>query len=187
MCARISVAVFAMLLVAAAPSLAFSKNEEKSPNECGKYLTKMSEALDTLEALVPNVPPDQANYLEKEDSAATQTLSGKRIYDVQHRPLYPMWHLHNEIYWAREELKSSQRLAALPDLKSNLKITIVMAARIAHPMASAKIAWDAFDNADNGQILTLEQVRLGAEKSEYLIGAPGLYIMCLGNFIQDTK
>jgi hypothetical protein len=84
-------------------------------------------------------------------------------------------------------LKSSQRLAALPDLKSNLKITIVMAARIAHPMASAKIAWDAFDNADNGQILTLEQVRLGAEKSEYLIGAPGLYIMCLGNFIQDTK
>lgn len=186
MLTRISAAVFAMLLVAAAPSLAFS-NDEKSPNECGTYLTEMSEVLDTLEVLVPNVPPDEASYLEKEDAAAIQSGAGKRIFDVEHRRLYPAWHLHNEFHWAREALKTNQPLAALPDLKSNLKFTIVMASHIPRLMAYAKIAWDEFDNADHGQILTLEQVRLGAEKSEYLIGAPGLYIMCLANFIQDAK
>jgi hypothetical protein len=172
--------------IAAASSPAFS-NDEKSPNECGKYLTKMSEALDTLEALVPNVPPDEASYLEKEDAAAIQSGAGQRIFAVEHSRWYPAWHLHNEFRWAREAAKSSQTLAALPDLKSNLKITIVIASHIPRLMAYAKIAWDEFDNADHGQLLTLQQVGLGAEKSEYLIGYPGVYIMCLANFIQDTK
>lgn len=48
-------AVLAILLTAADPSLAFSA-EEKSPNECGKYIAEMSQVLDTLEALVPNIP-----------------------------------------------------------------------------------------------------------------------------------
>ena len=84
-------------------------------------------------------------------------------------------------------MKSNQTLVALPDLKSTLKFTISMAARLPHLMAEAKIAWDEFDNADNGQMLTLKQVGLGAEKSQYLLGAPGLYIMCLASFIQDAK
>jgi hypothetical protein len=75
----------------------------------------------------------------------------------------------------------------LADLKSNLKFTIVMAARLPRAMAEAKIAWDEFDNADNGQVLTLKQVGLGAENSQYLLATPGLYIMCLANFIQDAK
>jgi hypothetical protein len=185
MLTRIFAGLFAMLLVAAAPSLAFSK-DEKSLNECGNYLKEMSQALDVLEALVPNVPPDEASYLEKEDAAAIQSGSGKRIFDVVHRRLYPAWHLHNQFHFAREALKSNQTLAALPDLKSNLRFTIIMASRIPRLMANAKIAWDEFDNADYGQILTLKQVRLGAEKSEYLIGAPGLYIGCLANLITET-
>ena len=179
-------AVTAMLLVTTSHSPTFSK-DEKSPNECGKYLSEMSEDLDTLEVLVPNVPPEEASYLEKEDAVAIQSLAGKRIYAIEHRPLYPAWHLHNEFHWAREELKCNQRLAALPDLKPNLKFTIEMASRLPHPMANAKIAWDVFDNADNGQSLTLEQVRLGAKKSEYLLGAPGLYIWCLARFLPDAK
>jgi hypothetical protein len=175
-----------LLLATVAPSLAFSA-DEKSPNECGKYLTEMSEILDTLEALVPNVPPDEAAYPAKEDAAAIQSGAGKRIFDVEHRRLYPAWHLHNEFYWAHQALKTNQPLAALPDLKSNLKFTIIMAARLPRLMADAKIAWDEFDSADDGQILTLQQVGRGAEKSQYLLGAPGLYIMCLANFIQDAK
>jgi hypothetical protein len=179
-------AVTAMLLVTTAPSPTFSK-DEKSPDECGKYLSEMSGDLDTLEALVPNVPPEEASYLEKENSTAIQSLAGKRIYDVEHRPLYAAWHLHNEFHWAREELKGNQTLLALPDLKSNLKFTIEMASRLPHPMANAKIAWNAFDNADKGGSLTLEQVRFGAEKSEYLLGAPGLYIWCLASFLPEAK
>jgi hypothetical protein len=159
----IAAAVLAMFVATAAPSLALSK-DEKSPNECGKYLTEMSNALDTLDALVPNVPPDEARYLEKEDAAAVQSGAGKRIFDVEHRALYAAWHLHNEFYWARQEVKTNQPLTSLPDLKSNLKFAIGMAAHIPHPMANAKIAWDEFYNADHGQILTLEQVRLGAEE-----------------------
>ena len=48
----IAAAVIVMLATTTAPSVAFSK-DEKSPNECGKYLSEMSQDLDTLEALVP--------------------------------------------------------------------------------------------------------------------------------------
>jgi hypothetical protein len=48
----IAAAVIVMLVTTAASSIAFSK-DEKSPNDCGKYLGEMSEDLDTLEALVP--------------------------------------------------------------------------------------------------------------------------------------
>jgi hypothetical protein len=178
----IAAAVIGMLVATAALSLAFAK-DEKIPNECGKYLTEMSEVLDTLEALVPNVSPEEASYLEKEDAAAIQTHAGKRIYDVEHRPLYPAWHLHNEFYSARQELKTSQPALSYTDLKFAIEI----ASRIPHVMGNAKIAWDAFGNADNGRILTLQQVRLGAEKSEYLLGAPGLYIWCLASFLPDAK
>jgi hypothetical protein len=69
-------------------------------------------------------------------------------------------------------LKTSQPALSYTDLKFAIEI----ASRIPHVMGNAKIAWDAFSNADNGRILALQQVRLGAEKSEYLLGAPGLYI-----------
>src|SRR6516165_2561016 len=116
-------ALLALLVLIAASHPAFSA-DEKSPNECGTYLTEMSQVLDTLEALVPNVPPDEASYLEKKDAAAITSGAGKRIFDVQHRPLYPAWHLRNEFYSTRQELKNNQTLVALPDLKSNLKFTI---------------------------------------------------------------
>jgi hypothetical protein len=88
MSCTIAAAVIVMLVTTAAPATAFSK-DEKSPNECGKYLSEMSQDLDILEALVPNVPPEEASYLEKEDAAAIQTGGGKRIYALEHRPLYP--------------------------------------------------------------------------------------------------
>jgi hypothetical protein len=179
MLTRISAALIATL-VWAVPSLAFSQ-DEKSANECAKYLTKMSEALDTLEALVPNVPPDEASYLEKEYTAAFQVLSRKRISDVEHRRLYPAWHLHIVFDGARKTLKNNQGVVAHADLK----VTIITASFMPHRMADAKIAWDEFNNADND--LTLEQVRLGAEKSVGLIAFPGLYIACLAGFIQDAK
>jgi hypothetical protein len=183
MLTRIFAALIATL-VWAVPSLAFSQ-DEKSPNECGKYLTEMSEALDTLEALVPNVPPEEAGYLEKEYTAAVQILSGKRIFDAEHRRLYPAWHLHVRLNAARRQLKVQPGFQR--ESKSSLKTTIGMAAFLPYEMANVRIAWDEFSDADNGQILTLGQVRLGAEKSEGLIVWPGLYIACLANFIQDAK
>jgi len=54
----------AMLLEIMAP-LPTSAIDEKSPDECTKYLDQMTSELDTLEALVPNVPPEEAGYIEK--------------------------------------------------------------------------------------------------------------------------
>lgn len=139
----------------------------------------MSKDLDTLELLVPNVPPEEVSYIEKEYPAAIASGAGKRIYDVEHRPFFPAWNLHNAFNDAREQLKLSRPIG------SDVKFTIQMAARVPYRMANAKIAWDKFDSADGGKILTLQQVRLGAEKSEHMIGAPGLYIGCLANFIQQ--
>jgi hypothetical protein len=47
------------------------------------YLAEMSHVLDTLEALVPNVPPDEASYLAKEGAAAIDAGAGKRIFYVR--------------------------------------------------------------------------------------------------------
>jgi hypothetical protein len=175
-------AIIAMLLAMAAPSLAFSK-DEKTPDECNKYLTEMSNDLDTLEALVPNVPPDEASYLEKEYSTAVDVMASVRIYAVEHRPLFPAWNLHNAFHIAREELKLHEPIPA----DHNLKFEIEMASRIPWRMADAKIAWDKFDEADDGKILTPRQIGLGAEKSEELIGTPGTYIWCLASFIPEAK
>jgi hypothetical protein len=120
MLTRISAALIATL-VWAVPSLAFS-NDEKSPNECDKYLTEMGEALNTLEALVPNVPPAEASYLEKEYPAAINSGSGKRIYDTERRPFFPAWNLHNAFKEAQEFLKISNIV--------NLKLKISLAAHI---------------------------------------------------------
>jgi hypothetical protein len=76
-------------------------------------------------------------------------------------------------------LKISQRISS----ENNLKFKMEMASRIPFRMANAKIAWDKFDDADNGKILTPEQIRIGPEKSELLIGTPGLYIWCLAHLI----
>src|ERR1700730_3302147 len=88
MSTRVAAAVIEIFLAATSPLPALSQ-DEKSPNECRKYLTAMSEVLDTLEALVPNVLPDEASYLEKENAAAIQSGAGKRIVDVEHSQLLP--------------------------------------------------------------------------------------------------
>jgi hypothetical protein len=162
------------------PLPALSK-DEKTADECSKYITEMFKDLDNLEALVPNVPPEEASYIEKEYSAATASGAGKRIDDIEHRLFFPAWNLHNSFNDAREQLKLSRPIG------SDVKFTIQMASRIPYRMANAKIAWDKFDSADGGKILTLQQIRLGAEKSEHMIGAAGLYIGCLASFIQDSK
>jgi hypothetical protein len=84
---------------------------------------------------------------------------------------------------------NTSHILALIDPGHNLKREISSAALIPYRMANAKIAWDKFDFADGGKILTLQQAKLGGEKSEYLIiiSAPGFYLGCLASFIQDAK
>lgn len=184
-----TLAVFALLLAMAAPPLAFSK-DGKTAEDCNKYLTTMSKDLDTLEALVPNVPPDEASYIGKEYSAAIeaslavtddQGKAGIRIYKVEHRPFFPAWNLHNAFDDARQELKLSQQ-----SIHTDLIFQIKMASRIPYKMANAKITWNEFENADeNGEhILAPKQVGLGSEISEGLIGTPGLYIWCLATALE---
>jgi hypothetical protein len=139
----------------------------------------MATDLDALEVLVPNVPPEEASYIDKEYSAAVQSKAGQRIYAIEHRPLFLAWNLHNAFDDARETLKLS-RPAAL-----TLKTKLEMASRIPLRMAHANMAWDKFSDSDSANVLTLDQIGHGAEKSEYLIGAPGLYIWCLANLIQE--
>jgi hypothetical protein len=84
------------------PVLAFAVNE-KTVDECNsKYVDQMTSDLDALEALVPNVPPEEANYLEKEYSAAILSEPGKRVYQIEHRTLFAAWNLHNAFNDVRE-------------------------------------------------------------------------------------
>ena len=163
---------------------AFALNE-KVPDECEKYLTEMSHQLNALEALVPNVPPDEASYLEKEYFAALEVKSSKRIYDVQRRPLYYAWILHGSFDNARRQINIAQQtLGHPPGQLVDLKFAMQIASLIPYDMANAKVAWIDFDNADNGKVLTLEQIRQGARLSQLMIGEPGQYIWCLAQFIK---
>jgi hypothetical protein len=125
------------------------------------------------------LPSEEASYIEKEYSAAIKSSAGTRIYDIEHRPFFPAWNLHNAFDDARATLKLSR-----PALR--LKTKLLVASRIPLRMAHAKIAWDKFYDADSGNLLKPEQIRRSAETSEYMIGAPGLYLGCLANFIPDA-
>jgi hypothetical protein len=175
---RISATVSVILVAMTASVPAFAV-DEKSPDECSKYLTEMSSALDELETLVPNIPPEEASYIDKEYSAAVKAGAGKRIYYIEHRPFFPAWYLRNAFNDAREQLKLSR-----PD-GLDLKFKMLMASRIPYRMANAKISWDRFDNSEYGRALTLQQIERAAGMSERLIGTPGLYIGCLAGFIQQ--
>jgi hypothetical protein len=108
--------------------------DEKTPDECTKYLDEMESDLNTLENLVPNVPPEEASYLEKEYSAAIQSLSGQRIYGVEQRSFFAAWNLHNAFDEAREQLKLSRPSVSV----LHLKMKIQMASLIPWPMTKSK-------------------------------------------------
>ena len=171
-----------LLIVTVAPFPAFSA-DEKAPDDCVKYLKEMKENLDALEVLVPNVPPDEAAYLDKEDSAAVKAKSNKRIYDVEHRPYYAAWNFHNVAEDARGEI---ERQSVIPTLH-DLKFAIEMASGIPYRMTEAIIAWNDFDNADNGHVLTPKQIGEGAMRSGVMSGLPGQYIWSLASFIDESK
>jgi hypothetical protein len=104
---RLFAAVVAVL-VATTASLPSFAADEKLADECSKYLDKMTNDLDTPEALVPNVPPEEASYLEKEYAAAITSGVGTRIYAIEHRPLFPAWNVHNEFHSARDTLLTNR-------------------------------------------------------------------------------
>lgn len=81
---------------------------------------------------MPNVPLEEAIYIEKEYPAAIQSGTGKRMYDIEHRPVFPARNLHNAFNDAREQLKLSQ------PKNLDLKFKILMASRIPYRMANAK-------------------------------------------------
>jgi hypothetical protein len=82
-------ASFALVVVTSALSPDFAAGE-KTPQECDdNYLDEMANNFDALEVLVPNVPPEEASYIDKEYSAAIQSKAGQRIYAIEHRPLFP--------------------------------------------------------------------------------------------------
>jgi hypothetical protein len=109
----IAAAVITMLVATTTPSLAVSQ-EAKTADECGKYLTEICKDLNTLEALVPNVPPEEASYIEKEYGAAIASGTGKRIYDIEHRLFFAAWNLHNAFNDARENVKLSRPIGSSP-------------------------------------------------------------------------
>jgi hypothetical protein len=164
-----------LLIVTVAPFHAFSA-DEKAPDDCGKYLKEMKENLEALEVLVPTVPPDEAAYLDKEDSAAVKAKSNERIYEVEHRPYYTAWNFHNVAEDARGEIERQSESATLDDLKFKIE----MASRLPYRMTEARIAWIDFawidfDNAD----LTLKQSGEGGMRSVLISELPGQYIWCL--------
>ena len=172
-----------LLLILLAPYPSFSA-EEKSIYECRKYLIEMKEHLDTLESFVPNVPPDEAVYLDKEDSAAIKAESNKRIFDVEHRPYFTAWELHNSFDIARTEIELNEE-GLVP--KQDPKFAIQMASRIPYHVTEVRIVWNNFDNADKGKILTNSQVVEGIRHSIKISGLPGDYIYCLASFIPEVK
>ena len=177
---RATYLILAVLLLA--PFRAFAGGE-KAPDDCGKYLKEMKANLDALEVLVPNVPPDEAAYLDKEDLAAVKAKSNERIYEVEHRPYYTAWQFHNVVEDARGEIERQSAIPALHDLK----FAIEMASRIPLRMTEARIAWNDFDNADNGHVLTAKQIGEGAMRSGVMSGLPGEYIWCLASFIDNSN
>lgn len=171
----------AAMLAVLAPLPAFSK-DGKSVHACDKSLVDTLSTLDQLEALVPLVPPEESNYLSQETWSATMAMSGPRLNAVMSRSYYYAWNLHTEFANAREKLQESQNPASV-----SLKERIQLASLIPRAVFNASKAWDDYDRADNGKILTARQRDAGAYRMGIATGAPGLYIWCLANLLEEEK
>ena len=180
--ARRLLLIFVAALLPVFPCSALA-DDAKAPGDCKEYLKEMKADLDWLEALVPNVPHDEASYLEKEYDAALKAKSDKRIFDLEHRPYYWAWNFHDEFYNLRLDIDLSQQSILANDIEFAIKI----ASKIPYRMTNAQVAWNNFDRADNGKVLSDNQIQQGAYRSTAMAALPGKYIWCLANFIGDGK
>jgi hypothetical protein len=163
------------------PALADNEAGDTKDPVCGKWITETLHTLDELERFIPLVPPDEENYLSSEFAGAASAGSLPRIGAVMRRSLYYAWNLHTEFFFARQKLKNA------PSPITGAKFRIKLASTIPYPVARAAQAWNEYVEADKTGILTPEQAESGSSKMEKAMAAPGEYIWCLAEQIDDRN
>lgn len=173
-------AVFILITLAFIPAVA--EDNTPKPN-CADQLTRAIQTLDRVEAYVPQVPPEEEKFLEKEYGAALKAGPAGRIGRLTQRPMYYAWQLHSAFANARDTLERNQKINPIV----SVRIKIIAAHHLSLDLADARSAWEDvidYSTIDN-QIVTLDQIREGSAGMTYLSGMPGLYYDCLANLIDE--
>jgi hypothetical protein len=70
-------------------------------------LKNIVDTLDRVELLVPNVPPEEAHYIENEEKAALEVQDNYQRYNIlTTRPYFIAWRLHSDFDNIRKELNN---------------------------------------------------------------------------------
>jgi hypothetical protein len=173
-------AVFTFITLAFLPAAA--EPSTSKPN-CTDKLTKAIQALDRVESYVPQVPPEEKKYLEKEYSAASNAGPPERFGKLTQRPMYYAWQMHDAFANARFTLEENQKINPIVGVRGR----IFAAHDLPMALANARSAWEdviTHSTLDN-PIVTFDQVREGTEGMTYLSGMPGLYYDCLADWINE--
>ena len=134
-------------------------------------------------AFVPFVPPEEAAYLEKEETAASEIHSSQRFGALVSRPYYYARKLHIEFAIARDRLKE---LNGLPEI-GGIKIRIFMASNLPFALSNVRSSWDDYYWNDRSHPISVNNVRVLTEDMMALAGMPGFYIWCLADSMDEKN
>jgi hypothetical protein len=101
-------------------------------------LDEVIKALDKVEAAVPEVPAEEAAYLEKESKLAFSSDDVPRMNAVVQRAYYRAWEVHRDFSLARKEVEQARQL---PDA-APIKARIMAAAHAPYALSVARSSWD---------------------------------------------
>ena len=179
MLAAAAFAVFVPIIAASAPAVA-AKSCDDNPSGNPKDALRL---LDKVEAFVPFVPPEEAAYLEKEETAASEIHSSQRFGALVSRPYYYARKLHIEFAIARDRLKE---LNGLPEI-GGIKIRIFMASNLPFALSNVRSSWDDYYWNDRSHPISVNNVRVLTEDMMALAGMPGFYIWCLADSMDEKN
>ena len=140
---------------------------------CDRALQRIVQEVDDVETLVPNVPPEEADYLEKEYYAATSAGSQGRFAILQARPYYYAWRLHVELEDVRDTLNDLERAPAAAKARTRIE----SASDLPGPLGGALEAWLDYVRA-HGNLLTEQQLVNGGTNIRMTLLDSGQYIRC---------
>ncbi|MBI1326344.1 MAG: hypothetical protein GC136_01730 [Alphaproteobacteria bacterium] len=152
-------------------------------NTCTSYLDEIAKNLSRIENIIPNIPPEEIKFLEKEYGAIFgegekrfDSSKDKRFLTLLERPYYFAWVLREKLDKAKDLLGSNQNLP----IDATLKIQIRTSAYLPYLLANVSTEWGKYTDNRSGDI-TVKQAYEGTGAATSLNGIYGRFISCIAD------
>ena len=130
--------------------------------------------LSSIDDIVPQTPPEEAAYLEKEYAASLKVNDLRRISVVISRPYFHAWQLRDAIESARLYLEKDKALPSSASPKEHIQAI----ADADSKLANVRAYWDDYQRSALANNLPNDVVGSASADAVMLTGEVGNYVWC---------